>query len=58
MKDKTFNLSFSGLKTAVRRIIESGLEKDEKLDLAFQFQEVITICLLEKVKRIKILQKI
>ena len=51
LKDKTFNLSFSGLKTAVRRIIESGLKKDEKLDLAFQFQEVITICLLEKVKR-------
>ena len=51
LKDKTFNLSFSGLKTAVRRIIESGLKKDEKYDLAYQFQEVITICLLEKVKR-------
>ena len=49
-KDQTLNLSFSGLKTAVRRIIDTGLNHNQKLDLAFQFQEVVTICLLEKVK--------
>ncbi len=47
---KTFNLSFSGLKTAVRRIIEKGISKKQQFDLANEFQNVITECLLEKVR--------
>jgi len=58
LKNKTFNLSFSGLKTAVRRIIDTKLNTNQQQDLAFQFQEVITICLLEKVKlALRVLKK-
>ncbi len=46
---KTFNLSFSGLKTSVRRLIDAGLNTEEKNDLAFEFQNVIAECLLNKV---------
>ena len=49
LKEKTLNLSFSGLKTAVRRIIEKGINNSQKYDLANEFQNVITECLLKKV---------
>ena len=35
------NLSFSGLKTSVRRIIEKNLSQSEKADLANEFQKVL-----------------
>ena len=50
IKEKTLNLSFSGLKTATRRIIESGLNQRQKYDLANDFQCVIAECLLKKVE--------
>ena len=50
IKEKTLNLSFSGLKTATRRIIESGLNQSQKYDLANDFQCVIAECLLKKVE--------
>merc|ERR1711991_460781 len=46
---KTMNLSFSGLKTSVRRIAEKNLSQSEKADLADEFQKSITECLLKKV---------
>ena len=46
---KTFNLSFSGLKTSVRRLIESGINSNQRADLAFEFQKVVTECLIKKV---------
>ena len=49
INDKTMNLSFSGLKTSVRRIIEKKISQSEKADLACEFQESITECLLKKV---------
>ena len=49
IKDKSNNLSFSGLKTAVRRIIEKGISKEQKFDLADEFQNVICECLINKV---------
>ena len=42
------NLSFSGLKTSARRIVERGINEKEKPDLAFEFKSV-TECLLKKV---------
>jgi len=50
INDKTMNLSFSGLKTSVRRIIENNISQSEKADLACEFQKSITECLLKKVK--------
>ena len=50
IKDKSKNLSFSGLKTAVRRIIEKGISKEQKFDLANEFQTVICECLINKVE--------
>ena len=47
---KTFNLSFSGLKTSVRRLIESGINSNQRADLAFEFQKVVTECLIKKVE--------
>ena len=41
------NLSFSGLKTSVRRIIEKNFSQSEKADLANEFQKSITECLLK-----------
>lgn len=49
INDKTMNLSFSGLKTSVRRIIEKNISQSEKADLAYEFQKSITECLLKKV---------
>ncbi len=49
LRNKTLNLSFSGLKTAVRRIIEKGITKNQQYDLANEFQNVITECLVKKV---------
>ena len=50
IKDKSKNLSFSGLKTAVRRIIEKGISNEQKFDLANEFQTVICECLINKVE--------
>ena len=49
INDKTMNLSFSGLKTSVRRILEKNITESERADLANEFQESITECLLKKV---------
>ena len=49
INSKTLDLSFSGLKTAVRRIIEKGVDKKQHCDLASEFQNVIAECLLRKV---------
>ena len=46
----TFDLSFSGLKTSVRRLIEKGINNNQKADLAFEFQQIITECLIKKVE--------
>ncbi len=50
LKNKTFNFSFSGLKTSVRRIIEKGLSNKQKYDLANEFQNVVSDCLISKVE--------
>ncbi len=50
LNKKTFHLSFSGLKTSVRRLVEKGLSNNQKADLAREFQRVITECLLRKVE--------
>ncbi len=50
INDNTMNLSFSGLKTSVRRIIESGKNQINTADLAFEFQKSVSDCLLKKVK--------
>ncbi len=50
LKNKSLNLSFSGLKTAVRRIVEKGINRDQKYDLANEFQSVVTECLIKKVE--------
>ena len=49
INERTMNLSFSGLKTSVRRIIEKNFNQSEKADLANEFQKSITECLLKKV---------
>jgi N6-L-threonylcarbamoyladenine synthase len=46
----TLNFSFSGLKTAVRRVAETGINKKEKTDLAYEFQNSVTDCLIKKVE--------
>ena len=47
-RKKNFNFSFSGLKTALRRIIEKKLSKEEKNNLSFDFQQAVLDCLLDK----------
>ena len=49
-KEKNLNFSFSGLKTSIRRIIDKGLNDNQKYDLANEFQNVIADCLLSKVE--------
>ncbi len=49
IKDNSMNLSFSGLKTAVRRIVDLGISESEKSEIAYEFQLSITECLLKKV---------
>ena len=49
LNSKNMNLSFSGLKTSARRIVERGINEKEKPDLAFEFQKSVTECLLKKV---------
>ncbi|MEE2695258.1 MAG: tRNA (adenosine(37)-N6)-threonylcarbamoyltransferase complex transferase subunit TsaD [Pseudomonadota bacterium] len=46
----TLNFSFSGLKTSVRRIAEQGISDKQKCDLAYEFQNSVTECLIKKVK--------
>ena len=52
INDNTMNLSFSGLKTSVRRIIESGKNQINTADLAFLSSKKVLFsdCLLKKVK--------
>ena len=55
---KTLNLSFSGIKTSIRKIVISGLKKHHRNDLAREFQEAVTDCLVSKVeKAIELTQK-
>ncbi|MFL2660866.1 MAG: tRNA (adenosine(37)-N6)-threonylcarbamoyltransferase complex transferase subunit TsaD [Alphaproteobacteria bacterium] len=49
LNKNTCDLSFSGLKTSVRRIVEKGISKEQECDLAFSFQNTIAECLLNKV---------
>ncbi|MBI2588562.1 tRNA (adenosine(37)-N6)-threonylcarbamoyltransferase complex transferase subunit TsaD, partial [Candidatus Berkelbacteria bacterium] len=46
METNDFNFSFSGLKTAVLRVVKE--EKFEKVGLAFEFQEAVTDVLVTK----------
>lgn len=46
----TCDLSFSGLKTSVRRIIDKGISEEQKFDLALSFQNTVSECLLNKVE--------
>ncbi len=50
LNKNTCNLSFSGLKTSVRRIIDSGITKEQEPDLALSFQRTVCECLLSKVE--------
>jgi len=43
-----FNFSFSGIKTATRRIINNSFEKKLKNELAKNFQDSVTNCLISK----------
>ena len=51
LSEKNCDFSFSGLKTSVRRIIEKGVKQDLKNDLAYEFQNSVTECLLIKTER-------
>ena len=42
------DFSFSGLKTAVRRIIESGISQEQKYNLAYDFQYTVLECLKDR----------
>jgi len=48
-KDNSFNFSFSGLKTAVKNIIDKEKVKEE--DMARSFQETVVDILLQKTKK-------
>ncbi len=50
INSKNCNFSFSGLKTAIRRIIQAGNKKKIANDLANEFQIAISDCLLKKVE--------
>ena len=45
---RNFNFSFSGLKTAVRRIVHDGIRENEKADIAYNFQNAVSDCLVKK----------
>lgn len=47
-KKDTFNFSFSGLKTAVRREAAKKLSLIEKANLSYDFQSVVLDCLIDK----------
>ncbi len=58
LKEKNCDFSFSGLKTSVKRIIENGIKQSLKNDLAYDFQDCVTECLLIKTERaIKLFKK-
>lgn len=46
--ENNFNLSFSGLKTAVRRTVKNNLKKKEKACIAINFQSAVADCLVKK----------
>ena len=46
--ENDFNLSFSGLKTAVRRIVKDNLKTKEKACVAINFQNAVADCLIKK----------
>lgn len=57
IKNKGFNLSFSGLKTSValkiRKIFEEGsISENDKSDIAASFQYTIIECLIDKTRKI------
>ena len=55
---KNCDFSFSGLKTSVRRIFENKFKESLKNDLAYEFQNSVTECLLVKTERaIKLFKK-
>ncbi len=47
-KRNNLNFSFSGLKTAVRKIVEKGISKKDKFNLAYDFQSCILKCLEDR----------
>ena len=52
------DFSFSGIKTSVRNIVSRGLKKEHVNELARDFQEAVTDCLVSKVdKAIELTQK-
>jgi N6-L-threonylcarbamoyladenine synthase len=48
INSKNFNFSFSGIKTATRKIIDSSFDKKLKCELAKNFQDCVTNCLITK----------
>ena len=50
LNKNTCDLSFSGLKTSVRRIIDNGITREQEFDLALSFQRTVSECLLGKVE--------
>ena len=48
IRSKNFNFSFSGLKTSIRRIIENKTKRIDKNHIAFNFQNAILDCLLDR----------
>ena len=50
-KKKNLNFSFSGLKTAVRRIIENGISQEQKYNLAYDFQDTVLECLKDRCEK-------
>ncbi|MBS91853.1 MAG: tRNA (adenosine(37)-N6)-threonylcarbamoyltransferase complex transferase subunit TsaD [Rickettsiales bacterium] len=51
INERNCDFSFSGLKTSVRKTIENGISKNLKNDLANEFQNSVTECLLAKTER-------
>ena len=51
IQKKNFDFSFSGLKTAIRRVSQEKINKNKKADLANEFQESIAECLTRKLER-------
>ena len=48
IRSKDFNFSFSGIKTATRKIIKNSFDKRLKYELAKNFQDCVTNCLITK----------
>ena len=48
INNKTMDLSFSGIKTSVRNVVNNSFDKNLENQLCFEFQNCVTNCLLSK----------